>query len=164
MGLHPTLVTIRRNLPSVARSMGFQARVTSGYRSPKKQAWLYDRYLRGLQPYPVAPPGTSDHEKGLAIDVVSTNPDKLVSLLTSVGLFWGGPSDPVHFSMIGRRRAAQPQIKQAYKSYREEVGSKIPSALSFIPGIGSIFSALSDPEAFGELAFSTLLDVITGPL
>lgn len=99
-GLNPTLRTIVRNLPSVAKSLGFSARVTSAYRSSKKQAQLYQRYLQGLQPYPVAPPGTSDHEKGLAIDVVSTNPPELVRLLTSVGLFWAGESDPVHFSLV----------------------------------------------------------------
>lgn len=108
MPLHPKLVTIRRNLPRVARSMGFNARVTSAYRTRSKQAWLYDRYLRGLSQYPVSPPGTSDHEKGLALDVVSTDPQKLVSLLTSVGLYWAGPDDSVHFSLInhsGQTRA-----------------------------------------------------------
>lgn len=110
MPLHPSLATIKRNLPAVARSMGFQARVTSAYRSPAKQAQLYQRYLAGLQPYPVAPPGTSDHETGMALDVVSTDLPKLVALLTSVGLFWGGPSDPVHFSLKAPQIANQPQI------------------------------------------------------
>lgn len=109
MPLHPDLVAVKRNLPKVARSQGFEARVTSGYRSTKKQAWLYDRYLRGLQEYPVAPPGTSDHEKGLALDVVSTNTTKLVALLASVGLSWAGPTDPVHFSFTGPQIAAQAQ-------------------------------------------------------
>ena len=111
MGLHPTLVAIRRNLPNVARSQGFQARVTSAYRSRAAQTKLYNRYLAGLQPYPVAPPGTSDHEKGLALDVVSTDTDKLVSLLTSVGLSWAGEADPVHFSMIAPQIASQPVKK-----------------------------------------------------
>ena len=106
MGLHPSLAAIRRNLPGVARSLGFSARVTSGYRSPKKQAALYSRWLRGLQPYPVAPPGTSDHERGLAIDVVSTNTPALVALLTSAGLFWAGEADPVHFSLVRHRTQA----------------------------------------------------------
>jgi len=104
-GLHPTLKTISRNLPAVAQSLGFQARVTSGYRSYQKQAALYRRYIQGLQPYPVAVPGTSDHEKGLALDVVSTNPPELVRLLSSVGLYWAGEADPVHFTMIGRQKA-----------------------------------------------------------
>ncbi len=115
MTLHPTLATIRRNLPGVARSLGFQARVTSGYRSTKKQAWLYNRYLQGLQPYPVAPPGTSDHEYGLALDVVSTDTAKLVALLSSVGLFWAGPDDPVHFSLKPRYEAPAADSGQSVK-------------------------------------------------
>lgn len=129
MPLHPALRTIARNLPSVARSMGFSARVTSGYRSTKKQAQLYQRYLQGLQPYPVAPPGTSDHERGLALDVVSTSPDDLVALLRSVGLYWAGPSDPVHFSLVAPQIAAQPQIRQ--KSFWESFSDSSKAILHF---------------------------------
>lgn len=164
MPLHRDLATIRRNLPSVARSQGFEARVTSAYRSRAAQTRLYNRWLAGLQEYPVAPPGTSDHERGLALDVVSTNPEKLVALLTSVGLSWAGPADPVHFSMIARPRPAQSDSGQIYKSYREEVGSKIPAPLTMVPGLGPIFQVMSDPEAFGDRALDLLLSVITGPL
>ena len=101
MPLHPTLIAVKRNLPRVARARGFEARVTSGYRSRAAQTKLYKRFLAGLQSYPVAPPGTSDHEKGLALDVVSTNTQKLVELLSQVGLNWAGPDDPVHFSLAG---------------------------------------------------------------
>lgn len=144
--------------------MGFDARITSAYRSRAAQTRLYNRYLAGLQEYPVAPPGTSDHERGLALDVVSTNPEKLVALLTSVGLTWAGPSDPVHFTMVARPKAAQSEIGQAYSSYREEVGSKVPTALTWIPGLGSILGAVADPEKFGDDALNLLLTVITGPL
>lgn len=158
MALHPTLRLISRNLPSVARSLGFQARITSGYRSPKKQAWLYQRYLAGLQQYPVAPPGTSDHETGLAIDVVSTNTEKLVALLRSAGLSWAGPDDPVHFSLKARPGAS----RTAFQAYREDVGYKIPAALSFLPFVGGIFEAARDPEAYRDKQESKLLDVILG--
>ena len=127
-GLHPRLATIARNLPRVARAYGFNARVTSGYRSPKKQAWLYDRYLRGLQPYPVAPPGHSEHEKGLAIDVVTTDLSKLVSLLTQVGLFWAGPSDPVHFQTKPLYVEATP------KKQKKGLVTKILDVTSWAPG------------------------------
>lgn len=100
-GLNPKLATIARNLPKVAKSLGFSARVTSGYRTKKKQAELYINWKNGYSPYPAARPGTSDHEIGMAIDVLSDNQDALVALLTEAGLFWAGPSDPIHFSMIG---------------------------------------------------------------
>lgn len=133
MGLHPTLARIKRNLPGVARELGFSARVTSAYRSRSKQAWLYNRWLQGLQEYPVAPPGTSDHERGLALDVVSTNPDELVRLLTEVGLFWAGPSDPVHFSMVGPEIASyaqKPEIRQ--KSFWESFSDSSKAILDII--------------------------------
>lgn len=133
MGLNPTLATIKRNLPGVARSLGFSARVTSAYRSRSKQAWLYNRWLQGLQEYPVAPPGTSDHERGLALDVVSTNPDELVRLLTEVGLFWAGPSDPVHFSMVAPQIASyeqKPEIRQ--KSFWESFSDSTKTILDII--------------------------------
>lgn len=160
MALHPTLRAISRNLPAVARSQGFQARVTSGYRSPKKQAWLYQRYLAGLQQYPVAPPGTSDHEKGLAIDAVSTDPQKLVALLTSVGLSWAGPSDPVHFSLISRPASN----RGAFQAYREDVGSKVPAFLSYLPFVGGIFEAARDPQAYRKKQTNKLLDVLLAAL
>ena len=157
MPLHPSLTAIRRNLPSVARSLGFQARVTSAYRSTAKQAWLYNRYLQGLQEYPVAPPGTSDHEKGLALDVVSTNPDKLVSLLTSAGLSWAGPADPVHFSLKASQSAATK--KSAKQAYREEVGYLIPPELTQLPMVGEVFGVLRDPGGVEKKKLSTLADV-----
>jgi hypothetical protein len=100
MGLDPKLAIIARNLPKVARSQGFEARVTSGYRTKKKQQQLYTDYKNGYSPYPAAIPGTSDHEIGMALDVVSNNQDKLVALMTGAGLFWAGPTDPIHFSAI----------------------------------------------------------------
>lgn len=130
MPLHPYLATIRRNLPRVARTMGFQARVTSAYRSPAKQAWLYKRWLAGLQPYPVAPPGTSDHERGLALDVVSTNPAQLVSLLRSAGLSWQGPGDPVHFYLSSLKSQA---VAKKPKKQETALGKALDWA-SFIPG------------------------------
>lgn len=105
MPLAPKLAAISRNLSKVAKSQGFNARVTSGFRSKAKQKKLYELYQAGLSPYPVAVPGTSDHEIGAAIDVVSDNQDKLVSLLTAAGLFWAGPSDPIHFTMLNRNKA-----------------------------------------------------------
>jgi len=110
--------------------MGFNARVTSAYRSSKKQAELYRRYLAGLQPYPVAPPGTSDHERGLALDVVSTDPNKLVALLTSAGLSWLGPADPVHFYLA----AGKSQAKAKKPKKQESTFGKILDYTSWIPG------------------------------
>jgi len=72
--------------------------VTSARRSRAEQRALYARYLRGESRFPVAPPGTSKHERGLAFDLV-TEPD-VNDQLGRIWNTWGGywtPSDRVHF-------------------------------------------------------------------
>jgi len=97
--IHPKLKIIVRNLPRVSKALGFEVRITSGYRDYVTQARLYREYLAGVSHYPANPPGTSKHEKGLALDILSTNTNALVNLLQSVGLVWAGPLDPIHFQI-----------------------------------------------------------------
>ncbi|NMO22739.1 D-alanyl-D-alanine carboxypeptidase [Pyxidicoccus fallax] len=52
-----------------ARTEGVSLRVTSGYRSRQEQRWLYERYRKGLGPQ-AARPGRSNHQRGLAVDLV----------------------------------------------------------------------------------------------
>jgi len=134
-GLNPGLARIARNLPRVAASQGFRARVTSGYRSRASQARLYARYQAGLQPYPVAPPGTSDHEKGIALDVVTTDVQKLVALLASVGLNWYGPGDPVHFTLAA--------VKSQAKA-KKSITKKVLGVTSWVPGPVGVVSSVLD--------------------
>jgi len=65
---------------------------------------LYARFLRGANPFPVAPPGTSAHETGEAFDLLVTPVDYLPdlgALWISWGGQWGGNRDPVHFQLPG---------------------------------------------------------------
>lgn len=157
MPLHPALVAIRRNLPRVAKSQGFQARVTSAYRSRAAQTKLYNRYIQGLQPYPVAVPGTSDHEKGLALDVVSTNTSKLVSLLTSAGLSWAGPSDPVHFTLVG-----SPALKSKKTFVQQAVeGAERTAEILWTPMPLKLVEFARDPIGTIKANVSTAFDVLT---
>lgn len=160
-GLHPSLRTIARNIPRAAAAIGFRARVTSGYRDPRKQAWLYNEYLAGRTPYVVAPPGSSLHERGLAIDVVSTDTDSLVTLLTNAGLRWAGPSDPVHFSAFGAPTRSYAQ-KGARQSWAEGPGSSIPSWATYLPIVGTFLSTAKDPVGEAKYQGSKLIDVILG--
>jgi hypothetical protein len=80
---------------------GYRPRITSATRTRQQQATLYARYLRGLSPYPAAPPGHSMHERGLAFDIVSLNNRALASVWASLGGRWGGARDPVHFEVAG---------------------------------------------------------------
>lgn len=85
---------------------GIRVRVTSAKRSTAQQERLYA--ARGSNPYPVARPGTSKHELGLAVDLVPVGAQNS-SLFAAMGeegeragLRWGGRfarRDPVHFEL-----------------------------------------------------------------
>lgn len=86
-------------------------RVTSARRTYAEQARLYADYLSGRQALPAVPPGTSDHELGLAFDMARPGVDPYDDeLLAEAGEAWrdGGwgrwsPTDPVHFAAPRRR-------------------------------------------------------------
>ncbi len=83
-------------------ALGTPVPVTSGFRSRAQQAALYAN--RAANPYPVAAPGTSRHELGLAVDVPSSFVPRLLSVASRVGLCQPYPrADPVHFELCTRR-------------------------------------------------------------
>jgi hypothetical protein len=144
--VHPTLKKIARNLPRVAKAQGFQVRITSGWRSYATQAKLYRDYVNGIALYPANPPGQSLHEKGLALDILSTNPDALVGLLTSVGLVWAGPTDAIHYQMpAGGSRTVKvtaPSPTPAPK--KKSLAKKVLGVTSWVPGPIGIASTILD--------------------
>ena len=82
--------------------LGIPYTVTSGYRSPERQAELYA--ARASNPYPVAKPGTSRHEKRQAFDLdFPLDYWPFVEYLAPfAGLAWGGRftrPDPIHFEL-----------------------------------------------------------------
>lgn len=98
--LQPWLQPYAKWLLSVAPSVGARSlRVTSVKRSRAQQVSLYRDFLAGRARYPVARPGTSKHEYGLAFDMV-TEPYSalwpLGELWKKAGGFWSA-SDPIHF-------------------------------------------------------------------
>ena len=94
-GLHPGLVAA---LAEAERLLGRVIPITSGYRSAAMQRALWAN--RQHNPYPVARPGTSAHERGLAVDVPRTFAPVLASVAARTGLCQPLPvSDPVHFEL-----------------------------------------------------------------
>lgn len=88
----PLVDAIRR----AERLLGEQVPIVSGYRTAAQQQALWD--ARESNPYPVAPPGTSGHELGIAIDVARTFVPRLKAIAGVVGLCQPLPlTDPVHF-------------------------------------------------------------------
>lgn len=101
--VHPLITAVANQLPAFLRQYGIPVTVTSIYRSPQKQAELYAKYLAGKMPYVVAKPGTSRHERGLAIDISVPGQylKTLVSVMQALGFRWAGMKDPVHFDLPG---------------------------------------------------------------
>jgi hypothetical protein len=86
-------------LAALARAdglLGHPVSVISGLRTRAEQRALWDQ--RHTNPYPVARPGTSDHERGLAVDVSRSSVADLVAVAPAAGLCQPLPeTDPVHF-------------------------------------------------------------------
>jgi D-alanyl-D-alanine carboxypeptidase/Putative Flp pilus-assembly TadE/G-like len=86
-------------LAALARAdglLGHPVHVVSGLRTRAEQEALWDG--RHSNPYPVARPGTSDHERGLAIDVGRSGVGDLLAVAGAAGLCRPLPeADPVHF-------------------------------------------------------------------
>lgn len=82
--------------------LGVTVPVTSGYRSFAHQQRLWEQ--RHTNPYPVAPPGRSRHQSGLAVDVPRAFVPRLLSVAAAAGLCRPLPvSDPIHFELCGGR-------------------------------------------------------------
>jgi D-alanyl-D-alanine carboxypeptidase/Putative Flp pilus-assembly TadE/G-like len=90
-------------LAALAQADGLLGRpvtVISGLRTRSQQQSLWER--RSTNAYPVARPGTSDHERGLAIDVPRQEVDALRRVAPAAGLCQPLPvTDPIHFIVCG---------------------------------------------------------------
>lgn len=92
-------------LLKLARKFG-PYHITSSCRSMAEQTRLYQAYLQGQNEFPVAPPGKSAHQRGLAIDIARDDMDPYQDLfLQLLGSQWAAASpqlvwdksDPIHF-------------------------------------------------------------------
>jgi hypothetical protein len=102
-GLAPAL---RAALDRASQLLGRPVPVTSGFRRREDQQRLWAG--RAGNPYPVAPPGTSMHERGLAVDVASAMAEEVAAVGPGVGLCRPYPrADPVHFELCDRRLPAE---------------------------------------------------------
>jgi hypothetical protein len=94
-GLAPAM---RAALARAEQLLGQAVPITSGFRSTAEQADLYAN--RAANPYPVAAPGSSMHEKGLAIDVPADFVPRLLAVAPKAGLCHPYPDDdPIHFEV-----------------------------------------------------------------
>jgi hypothetical protein len=131
--LIPELRDFATDLVRAAGAAGLQPRITSTRRSRAEQTRLYRRYQQGLNPYPVAPPGTSSHEFGFAFDLVVSPMDAIVDVgayWEAQGGVWGGRfNDPIHFEYPGFKESGTSSILSGSV---EAVGNVISEAAQFI--------------------------------
>lgn len=99
-GLNPVLLA-RFNAWNAASGNRFS--IVSGWRSSAQQAVLYQRYLAGTGNL-AAPPGRSNHERGLAIDHApnSTAADRARG--AGFALYWPMAIEPWHVQGVGLAR------------------------------------------------------------
>lgn len=101
--VQPELARRVRLMAATLASRGVVIKVVSAKRSTAQQQRLYAN--RASNKYPVAVPGTSKHERGMAVDVARVTPAAwsiIGQAGKQAGLRWGGDfsrSDPVHFEL-----------------------------------------------------------------
>lgn len=101
--MNPQLVAAVEHALAAAAQHGILAHVTSGRRTHRQQVALYRRYLAGINPYPVARPGYSNHERGLAVDIWAGS-SAATTAFAEVAKAYGiwrplGMRDEVHFEL-----------------------------------------------------------------
>lgn len=93
--LSPEAAGAFRDAQSEARANGSEIQVSSAGRTFEEQTELWNN--RANNPYPVARPGTSNHESGDAIDVSNYSDPVVRNALHNHGFRDDVPGDPVHF-------------------------------------------------------------------
>src|SRR5436305_12975582 len=86
---------------------GIDSTVTSAARTHDVQAQLYNAYLaRGKKGLPAAPPGSSKHETGHAVDfrIPAGQRDAANQILAKHRFPRSGQRDPRHYNYVGPRQ------------------------------------------------------------
>ena len=88
-----------------ASATGKKLQINSAKRDGEDQKRLYQESVdagrpgRGPSGMAIAKPGTSKHERGLAVDIQNYSDPAAVSAMNQQGLFQTVPNDPVHFEL-----------------------------------------------------------------
>jgi hypothetical protein len=141
---------------------GMDFSITSGYRSSAEQARLYAN--RGSNPFPVAPPGSSRHETGMAADLRFASPETrawVSAHAAEYGLHFPNSRDPIHIEpmtrMQGRPTGAEAAAAVSSTTFNRWGGDSATST-TVTNNIGDIHVAAppgSDPSTFaGSIKFA----------
>jgi TP901 family phage tail tape measure protein len=133
-------------------ALGNKFSIGSGWRSSKQQAVLYDRWLRRVPGQAqAAPPGRSNHEKGLAIDhVPSTHTARDEAMAGLFGLKYPMSFEPWHIEPMWAARGGL----VPYGSY--DRGGYLPKGLSLA------YNGTGAPEPVGHGVGDVMVKVYIG--
>lgn len=151
-GLDPQFQPKAESLLDRMKAAGMDPYITSAARTPSLQASMRERYLKEGGPYPVAAPGTSFHNYGLAFDVGGLSNQQLAEagrIAEEMGMGWGGRfKDPIHFQMAPAGQSA--------KEYAASIGAPavMTSGRPFMEG---------QPRNVLEAALQTARNVVAAP-
>lgn len=119
--LEPLAASFLRGAISELGRIGLSPIIISTRRTFAEQTILYRSWLDGTHPFPVAVPGTSRHEQGLAVDLKPSVPGcrgTTNEVMSRFSYRWAGPQDANHYDFIfgpGLRtetRVFSPQIAE----------------------------------------------------
>lgn len=94
---------------AIRAELGVTVGVVSAFRTRAEQQVLYDRWLR-REPgaNPAAKPGTSNHERGLAIDITPNSSGPMRDIFARWGLRFPVPGEPWHVEPVTARGGQYP--------------------------------------------------------
>lgn len=155
-----------QRLVDVATTARVGGRVTSTYRTLAVQTRLYNAYLTGNAPYPVARPGTSAHEFRMAFDYAApskSDQNDLGQVWESWGGRWGGRfGDPVHFEWPLFAGDAAPVKTARCGTFSKVFLGAVDFVLGFTPYISEV-EFIATMASFG-FPKSTILKWLSNPV
>jgi hypothetical protein len=155
------------DLVDAAGRAGLLPRITSTVRSNSEQRRLYNRFLAGQAGYPVAPPGQSAHEYGLAFDMV-VSPMEALADVGATWRSWGGgwnPSDAVHFELPGASEWARSQGGGGDPALQAtSIGQDVVNLfIGLLPVVGEVQMTADLATLFPSLSKNDTLLILSNP-
>lgn len=144
----------RRRLEALIAESGGRVRIVSGFRSPERQKQLWDAAVKkyGSEKAArkwVAPPGKSNHGRGIAVDL-GGDLALAAKLATKYGLHRPMAHEPWHFEPAGSRAKSDPQAYTTPPAdpRRTHYGQEVEQDNTYDPvAVGNAFS-----EALNQLS------------
>jgi len=102
---------------AIRAELGISVSIVSAFRSRAQQQALYDGWLKrkaGVPGYShynlAAPPGNSNHERGLAIDIAPNSTPAMRDVFARFGLHFPVPGEPWHVEPRSARGLSMPPL------------------------------------------------------